>query len=253
MTLLSSSSRRRGSSTVACKLNHWVLVALLLPILAFAKAPAVPAPTGYVNDYTSTLTQAQVQALDNELKAFDKQTSNQVAVAMFNSLGGDNLEDFSMQIAEKWKMGSKKNDNGVLLLIIKQDHKMRIEVGYGLEGALTDALSSVIIRDEIAPQFRKGNFFQGIQAGVKAIMLATQGEYKGNPDAKRKAKEHQFLNVLWVLFLIIFFIWNFIFKRGRRGGYFIGGGGFGSGSGGRGGFGGFGGGGFGGGGASGGW
>lgn len=229
------------------------LVFLCLPLCLFAKAPAIPMPTGYVNDYTGTLTKAQINTLDQELSAFDKKTSNEVAVAIFKSLGGDDLDDFSMQIAEKWKIGTKKNDNGVLLLVIKNDRKMRIEVGYGLEGALTDALSSIIIRNEIAPQFKKGNFYQGIQNGVSSIMLATKGEYKAKPVDKQQAQRKSFLHIFGILILIIFFFWRSFGRRRGTGGYYIGGSGFGSGSGGGGGFGGFGGGGFGGGGACGGW
>lgn len=238
-----------------------VLTSLLLCSIAFAQAPKIPdQATGYVNDYASMLTPAQVQSLDHQLIQFDKKTSNQVVVATFNTLGGEPLEDFSMHLATKWKIGTRKHDNGVLLLIIKNDHKMRIEVGYGLEGSLTDALSGLIIRNEIAPSFKQGNYYQGIENGVQAIMKATQGQYK--PTASTATTVKKIVALIIFLFFIVVFVLS-SFTRGN--GYFVGttagilmggllGGGLGnndddSGFGG----GGFGGGGFGGGGASGGW
>ncbi len=140
----------------------------------------IPAFTNtYVNDYAHLLNAAQVQSLNKELHQFDQQTSNQIVVATFGSLNGESLEDFSVHLAQQWKIGSHEHDNGVLLLIIKDSHDIRIEVGYGLEGVLTDAVSDLIIRHDIAPNFKMGNYYQGIQNGVNAIMQVTQGEYKG--------------------------------------------------------------------------
>ncbi|MFX8652960.1 TPM domain-containing protein, partial [Acinetobacter baumannii] len=92
---------------------------------------------------------------------FEQKTSNQVVVASFNHLQGDSLESFSVHLAQAWKIGSKQHDNGVLLLIIKDSHQIRIEVGYGLEGVLTDALSSVIIQNDIVPAFKQGHYDEG--------------------------------------------------------------------------------------------
>lgn len=131
----------------------------------------------YVTDNTGTLTSTQLKSLESKLAAFEKETSNQVVVWMEPSLEGNSVEDRSYELAEQNGIGQKNKNNGILLYIAKDDRKLRIEVGYGLEGALTDALSSQIIRNEITPQFKKGNFFEGINAGVDAIIQATKGEY----------------------------------------------------------------------------
>lgn len=149
---------------------------LMLSALTLASIPAKP--SGYVNDYAHMLTMSQAQNIATQLKNFDQKTSNQIVVATFNSLNGQTLEDFSIKLAEQWKIGSKAHDNGVILLIIKNNKRIRLEVGYGLEGALPDALTGTIIRHQIAPYFTTKNYNQGIENGVKSIMQATRGEYK---------------------------------------------------------------------------
>ena len=227
----------------------------------------------YVTDETGTLSSSEVSSLSQKLQDFDKKTSTQIVVYMIGSLEGESLEDVSQRIAEKNKIGKKGKDNGVLLFISKSDKKIRIEVGYGLEGALTDALSSQIIRKEIAPSFRTNDFSGGINKGVDAIIAVTKGEYTAD---KKSSKDFNGVTCLGLpIFVIIVFVFIFfsifisiirrIFGFGRGmyggsnrwsnwggGGGFFGGGGSGSSFGGGGGFSG-GGGSFGGGGASGGW
>jgi len=209
-------------------------------------------PQHYVNDYTGVLDQETRLSLERNLQAFEEQTSNQILVAIFPGLEGESLEDVSIRLAERWKIGQKGRDNGVLLLIFKEDRKLRIEVGYGLEGVLTDALSKSIILNEIVPSFKNGDYSAGVQSGVAAIMKATQGEYQGLPQAKKEDS-----NLWGLLFLIlIFFILPPLLRRRRFSGITFGSGGWGGGSwggGSSGGFGGGGGGGFGGGGSSGSW
>lgn len=135
-------------------------------------------PAGRVTDLANTLSRDEMASLDRQLAAFERGTTDQIAVLIIPSLEGDSLEDYSIRLAEKWKIGQKGRSNGVILLIVKNDRKLRIEVGYGLEGALPDALAGTIIRSEIAPRFRAGQFYQGIEAGIQAIMAATKGEYK---------------------------------------------------------------------------
>ncbi|MGA9118867.1 MAG: TPM domain-containing protein [Bacteroidota bacterium] len=234
-----------------------------LVLTAFADPVQVPKLSSYVTDLTGTLDPGQINLLSNRLRAFDDSTSNQVVVLMVPSLGDQPLEEYSLQVSESNKIGVKDRNNGVLLLIVKDERRMRIEVGYGLEGALPDALSGLIIRREIAPRFRNGDYFDGISAGVDAIMLATKGEYKGD---KKKQRDHvgNFFPFIVLFFVLFAFIRN-IFRPRRTilGGFgpMMWGGGWGSGrgggfgGGGGGGFGGFSGGGgsFGGGGSSGGW
>ncbi|WP_167881901.1 TPM domain-containing protein [Leptospira jelokensis] len=147
----------------------------LLPIFIFAKD--VPNLKARVTDETWTLHSDFVSAVEKQLKDHEKKTSNQIAVYLFPSLEGENLEEYSIRVAEAWKLGQKEKDNGVLLLIAMEDRKLRIEVGYGLEGVLTDVLCHHIIENEIKPAFKKGEFDVGIQNGIKAIMGAIEGEY----------------------------------------------------------------------------
>jgi uncharacterized protein len=177
-------------------------------------------PTGRVTDLTGTLTQGQIASLEQKLAAFEKETTNQIAVLMIPSLEGDSLEDYSIRLAEKWKIGQQGRNNGVILLIVKNDRKLRIEVGYGLEGALPDALAGTIIRNEIAPRFREGQFYQGIEAGIHAIIAATQGEYKASP--KRKGSQLGAWIPLLMMGAFLFFF-SLAASRARRRQYHSGG------------------------------
>jgi uncharacterized protein len=242
------------------------LTVALFTVLAFGQEPAVPTLMRHVTDLTGTLSAQQVAMLDAKLRSFEDSTSNQIVVLMIPTLGSASLEDFTMRVAEANRIGVKGRDNGALLFIAKDDRRVRIEVGYGLEGALPDITSGQIIRNELGPHFRNGEYYEGIDAAVDAMMAATRGEYK----AEKKKKEDSPLGImpLFIILLIVFMIIRNSFGGprgmlgGRRsswgGGPFFGGGGFGGGGFGGGGFGGGGGfsgggGSFGGGGASGRW
>ena len=140
-------------------------------------------PEGYVSDYAGLLSDSSKTSLEAELRQFETETSNQVVVAVFPTLEGEVLEDFSIRLAEAWKIGQKGKDNGVILLIFKNDRKVRIEVGYGLEGALPDATAKLIIENEIVPRFREGRFDEGVERAVQAIIAATKGEYHAEPSS----------------------------------------------------------------------
>jgi len=232
-----------------------------------------PAPQARVNDYAGALTPAERDRLEQKLAARERGTSNQVVVAIFRSLDGESLEDFSIRLAQAWRIGQKGLDNGVIFLVFTGDRKMRIEVGYGLESNLTDAISSSIIRNVVAPRFREGRIADGISAGVDAIDQAIAGTYRVTRSTATR-KQATPINVWTLLPLLIvvggllwivvpaLFMSSGTHRRGWTGGssgwgggpYFGGGGWSGGGSsGGDGGFGGGGGGGFGGGGASGDW
>ena len=135
-------------------------------------------PAARVNDYAALLSPAARADIENTLAEFEKSTSNQVVVAIFHGLEGGSLEDFSIRLADQWKIGDRQKDNGVILLIFKEDRQVRIEVGYGLEGALPDAVAHQIIRNEIVPAFRDGRFDEGVKNAVAGIIAATRGEYK---------------------------------------------------------------------------
>lgn len=164
----------------------------------------------YVVDETATLTPPQLSGLIKKLQNEDKTTSNQIVVYIIPSLDGESLEDVSMRLAEKNKIGKKDKNNGVLMLIVKNDRKIRIEVGYGLEGALTDATSSSIIRNVITPEFKKGNYYEGIDKGVDAIIAAVKGEYTADKDSNGTDATCCFGVPIFV-FIIFGFIFFFIF------------------------------------------
>lgn len=146
------------------------------------------APLGYVNDYANILSSGGKQRLEEELRSFTASTSNEIAVVTVPDLGGDTVEHYATKLFETWKIGTAKNDNGVLLLIARDEHKLRIEVGYGLEGALPDILAKDIIDNQITPSFKKGDYDTGVIQGVKAIMEATRGEYTIQASTAKKGK-----------------------------------------------------------------
>lgn len=127
-------------------------------------------PTGYVNDYTGTLSTETKTSLEDLLKMFQASGKGEVSVVVISTLGGDAIENYSIALAREWQIGVKGKDNGALLLIAKDDHQLRIEVGYGFEGMLTDAKSSRIIHDVITPRFKEGNYDAGVTDGVKEIV-----------------------------------------------------------------------------------
>lgn len=240
-------------------MRRFLLILLLLGIALPLAALEIPKPQGYVNDLAGILSAPAKAKIETFLREFEQSDSTQLVVVTLPSLEGQPVESVALKIAEEWKIGQKGKDNGALLLIAKEERKMRIEVGMGLEGRLTDLLAGRIVDNEIAPRFKKGDFDGGIAAGVSAMAQAVRGEYKGTGRVNgRKGKNAG----LWWVFPLVFFVLPLFSRaafsgngRGRHGGgFWIGGpGGFGGGGGG--GFGGFsgGGGGFSGGGSSGSW
>ncbi len=234
------------------------MLGLCLGISARSRADVAlpPAPKDYFNDYASLVSPDDAARMNGELRQFEEQTSNQIVVAIFPSLPEPSLEDFTSRTAQSWRVGQKKLNNGAVLFLFVQDHKSRIEVGYGLEGALPDATCKDILEDQLAPKFRQGDYAGGLEAAIGAMMAATRGEYKGAGSSRpRQAAIPQGCVTIFVV--LIFFVFPFFFRRRWRtfgGGGWTTGGGWGGGgwSGGGGGFSG-GGGSFGGGGASGSW
>jgi uncharacterized protein len=166
---------------------RWAAPLLLaLSLSALAQGPAsglqpVPPLTARVTDLTGTLTTEQQAALEQKLAAFEASKGSQLAVLMVPTTHPEEIEQYSIRVVDQWKLGrgsvgGKKVDDGALLLIAKNDHRMRIEVGYGLEGVLTDAMSNRIISETLAPAFREGNFYEGIDAGLDQMMNLIQGE-----------------------------------------------------------------------------
>jgi uncharacterized protein len=242
-------------------------------------------PTGYVNDYVGLVDQAQKQRLEAKLSTYRDTTSNVIVIATLESLRGASIEEVATSMFTDWRMWEGDRRNGVLILIVPSERRIRIEVGYGLEGAIPDILAGRVISNIIQPAFREGRFYDGLDRATSALMQMAAGEYEAVPQTNKRPRGNNGGMVL--LFIIAIIIYTAIENRGRKsnhdndnyggkkrrnkhisygdwhsiphrrgGGIIIGGGGFGGFGGGSGGFGGFGGGGgfgSGGGGASGGW
>ena len=159
----------------------------------------MPRLQGYVNDYAGMITPAGKARLENDLRAFEQSDSTQVVILTVPSLEGEVLEEYAIKAATTWKIGQNNKDNGVLLVAAKQERKIRIEVGKGLEGKLTDLLSGRIIDLVIKPNFKRGDFDGGFSAGISAIVDATRGEFKAEeraPVGKHKKGGPSFLTLL---------------------------------------------------------
>ena len=139
-----------------------------------------PRPAKYFNDYAGVVSPSAAQAMDQKLRQFERDTSNQIVAAVFPKMDSESsIADYGQRIFDAWKVGQEKPDNGAILLVFVQDRKMRIHTGYGLEGALPDITCRQIIENEIKPRFQTGNYEAGLQAGLDAMIKATRGEYQG--------------------------------------------------------------------------
>ena len=163
---------------------RWCCCSPRLPARPSAALPIPPPPDHRINDYAGVLSADERARLEDTLRARERESSNQIVVAIFRSLQGESLEDYSIRLAQAWRVGQKGLDNGVIFLVFVDDRKMRLEVGYGLEAKLTDALSSQILRQVVAPRFREGKIADGIAAGLDAIEQAIAGTYKAAPQGQ---------------------------------------------------------------------
>jgi len=180
-----------------------LVVCLPLPVAALD----VPALQGRVNDYAGMLAPATERHLDAALQDLERSDSTQIVVLTIASLEGDSLEDFSIRVAEQWRIGHKGLDNGAILLIAKADRKLRIEVGYGLEGRLTDLMAGRIIANVIVPYFKNGQIDQGVVEGVQAMIGVVKGEFSAaDAPADRRQSERRSGNGLFGLILALFIL-----------------------------------------------
>jgi uncharacterized protein len=187
------------------------LLSLLASIAALAATQtepiAVPKLTARVIDQTGSLTAAERDALEAKLAAFEQKRGSQVAVLLVPSIGPEAIEEFAGRVTDAWQLGRKGIDDGVLFVVAKQERKMRIHTGRGVQGTLTDALSRRIIADLVAPHFRTGDFTGGIDAGVNAIIRAIEGEELALPAVKKSAQKVDTLsshsNFLWMAFFLV--------------------------------------------------
>jgi uncharacterized protein len=255
---------------------HFVIAFLLLSLAGIAQQyPERPNPPRLVNDFTGTLQPEEVSRLEDKLLAYNDSTSTQIAIVMISSLDGYPVDDYAITLAERWGIGQKAKDNGVLIFIAKDDRKIFIPTGYGMEGVMPDALVKRIIENDIKPYFKQGQYYEGLDKGTDSMFQLAAGEYQAEP---RKQEKPPMLLIAAIIMFVILMIFSRInsvrsysslngisfwaawellnqARRSHHGtwGGFSGRGGGSWGGGGGGGFGGFGGGSFGGGGAGGSW
>jgi uncharacterized protein len=198
--------------------SHWApafagatMLWLAATFAAFAATPSEPVPVpklaARVTDQTGTLTAAERDSIEARLRAFEEQKGSQIAVLLVPSIGSEAIEEFAGRVTDEWKLGRKGVDDGVLFVVAKQERKIRIQTGRGVQGTLTDALSKRIVADIVAPKFRSGDFAGGIEAGVDAIMKAIEGEALALPEAKKSGRKvdtiSSYQNFLWLGFFLV--------------------------------------------------
>jgi uncharacterized protein len=204
------------------------ILLLFFCVRVFADEVIPPAPQQYFNDYANVVSPQTASQLNSTLENFERQSSDQILVAIYPTMQSDSsIEDYTVRVARSWQVGQKSKNNGAVLFIFVQEHQMFIQVGYGLEGVLPDAICKRIIDEQISPRFHNGDFDGGCFNGVQAIMAAVQGEYKGNGTTQNDILiYHKHLDseaIKVILFIVVFTIIAILQSRGGRGG---GGGGF---------------------------
>jgi uncharacterized protein len=203
-------ARSKSASFAICGL-------LFLAVSARTAETMPPAPEKYFNDSAGVTRPGTAARLNQALEQFEKDTSSQIVVAVFPKMQSDSsIEDYINRMFRAWKIGQKQKNNGVLLAVFTQDHKMRIEVGYGLEGAIPDAIAKRIISDEITPRFRQNDFDGGLTAGVNALMQAARGEYKGTGRTQAQGRPFNPILVPLIFFGVLALV-AFLARRGSRG------------------------------------
>jgi uncharacterized protein len=211
---------RKGSRWFPSALFALALLMVAMPLMA--AFPPVPALKQRVNDYAGMISPAARAEIEQKLAALEAEDGTQIAILTVPSLQGEPIEEFSIRVAEAWKLGDEKRDNGVLLIVSKGDRKVRIEVGYGLEGRLTDLESGRIIRGVIQPAFAKGDFDAGFTGAADAMVTAVKGEFKA--DSSRKGDDDNPSIPLVLIILIVLFFYLRMFGGRHHGGPYVSGG-----------------------------
>lgn len=207
------------------KRNYKIVLAVALVLWSFAgtaqNIPQRPNPPKLVNDFAGVLSPGEEQQLEQQLVAYDDSTSNQIAIVTVKTLDGYPIEEYALKILRNWGVGNKNTNNGIVILAAIDDRKVRIEVGYGLEGAIPDITASHIIREDIAPNFRSQDYYQGFSRAAASVIKAAAGEYKAPADYNKKKARGKSFPYGFIVFIIIMVV--LFAGRGRGGG---GGGGF---------------------------
>lgn len=192
---------------------------LLCGYLAFAQ-DFPPKPNTLVTDYTNTLSAEDKQKLENKLDAFNDSTSTQIAVVIIKSVGDYDINEYGATLGRKWGIGQKGKNNGILVLVAINDHKMTIQTGYGAEGALPDVITEQIRVNDINPRFRQGDYYGGLDVGTDDIIKYTKGEYKA--DKKQVAPPEKSGGSIAILIFIVIVILILVFRNRGGGGQIIG-------------------------------
>src|SRR5438552_6006244 len=197
-----------------------VAAGVLLAGLASARAEvAVPPLKAHVTDLTGTLSASQIQSLDSRLRDFERSKGSQIAVLVLPSTQPETIEQYSIRLADAWKIGRARVDDGVILVVAKNDRKLRVEVGRGLEGAIPDAIAKRVVSDVITPHFRSGDFYGGIAAGTDALMKLIEGEGLPAPQSGviirgvHRAIDFQTIFLLFVALVVTDAIFRRLFGR----------------------------------------
>ena len=193
-------------------------IVFILLAAAIAAALDVPSLRGRVNDYAGVMSQDQARSLESQLAQFEQETGHQVAVLAIPTLDGEDIEGFSIRVADSWKLGKKGFDNGVILVVAIKDRRLRLEVGYGLEGVLPDAIAKQIISEYIVPRFRAQDYAGGIIAGIDAVLKVIKNEPLPQSARKKGENEGSGLNsiAMFVITLAVFGLMAFASTASRR-------------------------------------
>jgi uncharacterized protein len=196
-----------------------------------------PSPARYFNDYAGVVSPAAAQQLNQTLENFERESSDQILVAVFSKMESESsIEDYTVRVARAWRAGQKEKNNGAILFVFIQDRSMFIQVGYGLEGVLPDAVCKRIIEEQIGPRFKSGDYDGGLMAGVQSMLAAAKGEYQGSGQtvAERNDRKPGRISPFLIFGLLVLFYFIGLVRRragNRSHGWMIGGGGWGGGGG----------------------
>jgi uncharacterized protein len=190
-----------------------------LIVCSFSQESLPEKPASWVNDYARVLSGIQLSELDAMLSSLEKRSSNQIFIAIFGKIPENTyLEDFAVKLYEKWNPGLSEQDNGVLILLFVDDRQVRIEVGYGLEDVITDAQAGAVIRNQMTPYFRNGDYYGGLKAALTVLIPAAEGKYQiplKNENEERKQTPFVFYIILFIIIIIV----SRIFSKRRYAGY----------------------------------
>jgi uncharacterized protein len=186
----------------------------------FAAEVIPPKPAAYFNDYAVVVSKAAAQRFNEQLAQFERDTSNQIVVAVFPKMQSDSsIEDYTQRVAQAWGVGQRDRRNGAVLFVFVQDHKMFVQVGYGLEGALPDITAFDITEYVIKPRFKAGDYEGGLAAGIDSILKAIRGEYKGSGKTVRERSGNSSGKFPFLLLLFVLVMLFVAFRGSRRRGY----------------------------------